>query len=268
MSFIDAAGHTLEYQRFPGAGNRATVVLMHEGLGSVAMWRDFPKQLAADTAHSVVVYSRPGYGASDALPDGHDPLGPRRNLRRPDFMHREAFEVLPALLGALAIDKPVLFGHSDGGSIALLHASRYPVTGVIAMAPHVKVEDISIASIEEAKVAYEQGDLKPKLAKFHDDVEGAFRGWNDIWLDPDFRAWGIEADLAQIKAPILALQGEDDQYGTLYQIEEIQRRNARTRLFRIPDCKHSPHRDQPDIVMGAVQSFLATLPQTRRAAVG
>ena len=182
-------------------------------------------------------------------------------------MHREAFELLPALLTALEIDKPVLFGHSDGGSIALLHASRHPVTGVIAMAPHVKVENISISGIEEAKTEYESGGLKKNLAKFHDDVEGAFRGWNDIWLHPDFRAWNIEAELDAITAPVLAIQGEDDQYGTLYQIEEIARRNARTRLFKIPGCKHSPHRDQPDIVMGAVQSFLATLPETRRAGV-
>ena len=265
MSFIEVDGITLEYERFPGARNRATVVLLHEGLGSVAMWRDFPKQLAANSAHTVVTYSRAGYGASDALPDGPDALGARRNLRQPDFMHREAFLVLPGLLSALDIDKPALFGHSDGASIALLHASRHPVTGVIAMAPHVKVEEISIKSIEEAKAAYETGDLKKKLAKFHDDVEGAFRGWNDIWLHPDFRAWNIEAALDAIKAPILAIQGEDDQYGTLYQIEEIQRRNARARLFKIPDCKHSPQRDQPDIVMGAVQSFLATLPELRRA---
>ena len=265
MSFIEVDGHTLEVERFPGAGNRATVVLLHEGVGSVAMWRDFPKRLAASSAHSVVVYSRLGYGASDALPAGNDPLGPRHNLRDPGFMHREAFDVLPALLTALEIEKPVLFGQSDGGSIALLHASRHPVTGVIAMAPHVMVEAISISSIEEARTAYETTDLKNKLAKFHDDVEGAFRGWCDIWLHPDFRAFNIESELAAIKAPILAIQGEDEQYGTLYQIEEIARRNARTRLFKIPDCKHSPHRDQPDIVLGAVQSFLATLPELRRA---
>ena len=268
MSFIEVNGHTLEVERFPGAGNRAAVVLLHEGLGSVAMWRDFPKKLAASSAHSVVVYSRLGYGASDALPDSGDPQGLRRNLRHPDFMHREAFDVLPALLTALEIEKPVLFGHSDGGSIALLHASRFPVTGVIAMAPHVKVETISINSIEAARSAYETTDLKKKLTPYHDDVEGAFRGWNDIWLHPDFRTWNIESELAAIKAPILAIQGEDDQYGTLYQIEEIARRNARTRLFKIPECKHSPHRDQPDIVLGAVQSFLATLSELRRAAAG
>ena len=264
MPFIDIGDHTLEYERIPGAGNRAVVVMLHEGLGSVSMWRDFPKLLAAHTAHTVVVYSRLGYGLSDRLPDGTDARGPRRNLRQPDFMHREAFEALPALLQALDIDKPVLFGHSDGGSIALLYASQHPVTGVIAMAPHVRVEDISISSIAEAREAYESTGLKTKLASHHDDVEGAFRGWNDVWLHPDFRAWNIEAELPLIKAPLLAIQGEQDQYGTLYQIEEIQRRNPRTRLFRIPACGHSPHRDQPDIVMGAVQSFLATLPELKR----
>ncbi len=265
MPFIDIGDHTLEYERIPGARNRATVVMLHEGLGSVSMWRDFPKLLAAHTAHTVLVYSRLGYGLSDPLADSADARGPRRNLRRPDFMHREAFEVLPALLQALGIDKPVLFGQSDGGSIALLYASQHPVTGVIAMAPHVRVEDISISRIEAAREAYETTGLKAKLARHHDDVEGAFRGWNDVWLHPDFRAWNIEAELPLIKAPVLAIQGEQDQYGTLYQIEEIQRRNARTRLFKIPDCKHSPHRDQPDVVMGAVQSFLATLPELKRA---
>jgi pimeloyl-ACP methyl ester carboxylesterase len=264
VSFIDVGGHTLEYQRIAGAGNRATVVMLHEGLGSVSMWRDFPKHLGAQSAHSVVVVSRLGYGQSDPLPDGPDPAAPRRNLRQPDYMHREAFEVLPALLAALQIERPVLFGHSDGASIALLYASQHPVTGVIAMAPHILVEEISIKSIEEARTAWDTTDLKDKLGKYHDDVEGAFRGWNDVWLHPDFRTWNIEAELPLIKAPILAIQGEDDQYGTLYQIEEIQRRNARTRLFKIPDCKHSPHRDQPDIVIGAVQSFLATLPELKR----
>ncbi|MBL8381664.1 MAG: alpha/beta hydrolase [Burkholderiales bacterium] len=265
MPFIDIHGHTIEYARFAGAGNRATVVLLHEGLGSVAMWRDFPARLAAASAHSVVAYSRLGYGKSDRLADGSDPAGPRRNLRAPDFMHREAFETLPALLAALGIDHPVLFGHSDGGSIALLYASRHPAHGVIAMAPHVRVEDVSIASIEKARADWESTDLSARLGKYHDDAEGAFRGWNDVWLAPAFRDWNIEAELASIKAPILAIQGENDPYGTLYQIEEIARRNPRTRLFKIPGCGHAPHREHPDIVLSAVQSFLATLPETRRA---
>ena len=264
MPFIDILGNSIEYERFPGAGNRAAVVMLHEGLGSLAMWRDFPARVAASSAHTVLVYSRLGYGGSEALPDSGDALGPRRNLRAPDFMEHEAFDVLPALLNALGIERPVLFGHSDGGSIALLHASRHAATGVIAMAPHVKVEDVSIASIADARAAWEGSDLRHKLAKYHDDVEGAFRGWSDIWLSPAFRDWRIEAELPLIKAPILALQGEDDKYGTLYQIEEIARRNPRTRLFKIPKCGHSPHRDHPDIVLGAVQSFLATLPEIRK----
>ena len=265
MPFIDIQGNAIEYERFPGAGNRATVVMLHEGLGSVAMWRDFPARVAATSAHTVLVYSRLGYGGSEALPDSGDALGPRRNLRAADFMEHEAFEVLPALLSALGIERPALFGHSDGGSIALLYASRHAATGVIVMAPHVMIEEISIASITEARTSWESGDLKTRLAKYHDDPEGAFRGWNDVWLAAQFRDWRIEPELPLIKAPILAIQGEDDQYGTLYQIEEIARRNPRTRQFKIPQCGHSPQRDHPDIVLGAVQSFLATLPELKRA---
>lgn len=265
MPFVEVAGQQLEYERFSGAGNRATVVLLHEGLGSVSMWRDFPARLAAATAHTVIAYSRLGYGKSDALPDTDDRQGPRRNLRRPDFMHREAWDTLPALLEALGVQRPVLFGHSDGASIALLHAARHPVTAVIAMAPHVIVEPVSVTSIEAARTAWETTDLPRKLARHHDDPEGAFRGWNDVWLHPDFRTWNIETEMVDIKAPILAIQGENDEYGTLHQIEEIARRNPRTRLFKIPKCGHSPHRDQPDVVVSAVQSFLATLPETRKS---
>jgi len=265
MPFIDIHGVSLEYQRFPGASNRACIVMLHEGLGSVAMWRDFPARVAATTAHTVLVYSRQGYGASEALPDSGDALGPRRNLRKSDFMQREAFDVLPALLQALEIERPVLLGHSDGGSIALLYASQHAATGVIVMAPHVVVEEISIASITETRAAWESGDLKTRLARYHDDPEGAFRGWNDAWLSTEFRDWRIQAELPLIKAPILAIQGEDDQYGTLYQIEEIARRNPHTRLFKIPQCGHSPQRDHPQIVLGALQTFLATLPEIRKA---
>jgi pimeloyl-ACP methyl ester carboxylesterase len=180
-------------------------------------------------------------------------------------MHREALEVLPAFLSALGIERPILFGHSDGGSIALLYASRHAVTGLVVMAPHVRVEDISVTSIAEARNAWDTTDLPDRLSRHHDDAEGAFRGWNDAWLDPAFRDWNIEAELPLIKAPILAIQGEDDQYGTLYQIEEIARRNPRTRLFKMPRCGHAPHRDQPDVVLSAVQSFLATLPELKRA---
>ena len=253
MPFIEVDDTTLEYERIPGARNRATLVMLHEGLGSLAMWRDFPQRLAAATAHGVIVYSRLGYGKSDALAS-------TRNARSPNFMHHEAFDVLPALVLALELTRPVLLGHSDGGSIALLHASRHRVGGVIAMAPHVSVEGAGIASIRAAKSAYEDGDLRARLARYHDDVDGAFYGWNDVWLSTGFAGWNIENYVNDIRDPILAIQGEDDEYGTLYQIEEIQRRAAQTRLLKIPHCGHSPHRDQPEQVIAAIRSFLATLP--------
>jgi pimeloyl-ACP methyl ester carboxylesterase len=254
MSFIEINDCSIEYRRIAGAANLPTLVMLHEGLGSVAMWRDFPEKLAAATACSVLAYSRLGYGASDPLPEG-------RNVRTPDFMHVEANRTLPALRQALGLEHVVLFGHSDGGSIALLHAARHEVAGVIVMAPHVRVEKISITSIEAAKVAYETTDLRTRLAKYHDDVDGAFYGWNDIWLAPDFRNWNIEGELALIQAPILAMQGENDEYGTMYQIEEIQRRRPGARILKIPSCGHSPHRDQPEQVLALTQSFLSTLPQ-------
>ena len=254
MSFIEINGSSIEYLRIAGAANLPTLLMLHEGLGSVTMWRDFPQKLAAATACSVFAYSRLGYGASEPLQEG-------RHVRKPDFMHVEAWETLPALRRALGLDNVVLFGHSDGGSIALLHAARHPVEGTIVMAPHVRVEKMSITSIAAAQVAYESTDLRARLAKYHDDVDGAFHGWNDIWLAPEFRNWNIEAELPNIKAPILAMQGENDEYGSMYQIEEIQRRVPGTRILKIPLCGHSPHRDQPDQVLALTQSFLVTLPQ-------
>jgi pimeloyl-ACP methyl ester carboxylesterase len=254
MSFIDISGSTIEYQRVAGAANQPTLLMLHEGLGSVALWRDFPQKLAAATSCGVLAYSRLGYGQSQPLPEG-------RRIRKPDFMHVEAWEILPALREALGLEYVVLFGHSDGGSIGLLHAAKHEVAGTIVMAPHVRVEKVSITSIEAAKVAYETTDLRARLAKYHDDVDGAFWSWNDIWLAPEFRNWNIEAELAAIKAPVLAMQGENDEYGTMYQIEEIQRRKPDTRILRIPSCGHSPHRDQPDQVLALAQSFLSALPQ-------
>jgi pimeloyl-ACP methyl ester carboxylesterase len=218
------------------ASAHPVVVFLHEGLGSVAMWRDFPEALCRRHGLRGLVYSRFGYGRSTPRP---------ATERFPvDFMHREAWQALPALLEALSIRRPWLFGHSDGGSIALLHAARSPVAGLVLEAPHVFVEDLGIASIAAARAAYETTDLRARLARYHDDVDSAFRGWNDVWLDPAFRAWNIEAELDAITCPVLAVQGVGDEYGTLEQIRGIARRVPNTRLLELPDCGHSPHRDQ------------------------
>ena len=233
------------------------MIFLHEGLGSLAMWKDFPKALCTALRCRGLVYSRPGYGRS--TPRAADEAWGL------DFMHRQAHEVLPALLKALAIDtaqeeqRPWLFGHSDGGSIALLHAAGYPdrVAGTIVMAPHILVEDISVTNIEAARQAYLHGDLKARLARYHDDADSAFWGWNRIWLHPPFRQWSIEDQIAPISAPLLAVQGIDDEYGTLEQIRGIARRVPHTQLVELPACGHSPHRDQPDALITAVKAFFA-----------
>jgi pimeloyl-ACP methyl ester carboxylesterase len=232
------------------------VVFLHEGLGSLSMWRDFPKRLCDAAGVRGLVYSRPGYGRSTprAAEEAWDL----------DFMHRQAHEVLPALLSALDIDaahdKPWLFGHSDGGSITLLYAARFPqaIAGAIVLAPHILVEDLSVQSIAKAKTAYETTDLKQRLAKHHDDPDSAFWGWNRIWLHPPFRHWSIEAELAAIRCPLLAVQGLDDEYGTLEQIRGIARRVPRTELLELPACGHSPHKDQPDTLIAAAARFMRT----------
>jgi pimeloyl-ACP methyl ester carboxylesterase len=235
----DAAGAT---------EGKPPIVMLHEGLGSVSMWRDFPQRVADCTGCDVLAYSRVGYGKSD-------PIATQRNVR---YMHEEALVTLPALLDALGIEQPILFGHSDGGSIALIFAggAQRPVRGVIAMAPHVMVEDISVASIAQAKVAYESTDLRERLARYHNDVESAFWGWNDIWLHPAFRHWNIEEYLAQIHCPVLAIQGENDEYGTMEQIDRIGRQVADVKLVKLASCRHSPHRDQPEAVLAAVGPFV------------
>ena len=225
-----------------------TIVFLHEGLGSVAMWKDFPQRFCAAHGLRGFVFSRPGYGRSTPKPcDEHWP---------PDFMQREADEVLPALFAEVGIEQPWLFGHSDGASIALLHAARYPAAGVVAVAPHVFVEPISISSIETARVVYEAGDLRTRLARYHDDADSAFRGWNDAWLNPAFRDWNIEREIEAIACPVLAMQGEDDEYGTLEQIRTVARRLPKTRLLAIPECGHSPHRDQPALLSREAGRFI------------
>ncbi len=242
----------VEVQRLNAAqADAPVVVFLHEGLGSVAMWRDFPQRLCDALGWQGIVYSRPGYGRSTPR-DADEAWGL-------DFMHRQAHEVLPALLEALGIVQPVwLFGHSDGGSIALLHAARFPgrTAGIVVLAPHILVEDVSVASIAQARIAYESTDLRARLARYHDDPDSAFWGWNRIWLQPGFRQWSIEEEIAAIRCPVLAIQGLDDEYGTLEQIRGIARRVPQTRLMEIPQCGHSPHKDQAEAVIAGTIAFV------------
>ncbi|MGL1835046.1 alpha/beta fold hydrolase [Rhodocyclaceae bacterium SMB388] len=251
MKRVDVGGVRLEYLRLPSAhprGDAPAIVFLHEGLGSVSMWRDFPQRVADATGCEAVVFSRAGYGRSDPAP----------LPREVSYMHDEGEQVLPALLARLGVDAPILFGHSDGASIALICAGNTDtaLTGVIAMAPHVMVEDISVSSIAAAKTAYRTTDLATRLGKYHDDVDAAFRGWNDIWLHPDFRAWNIEASVPRIRCPILAIQGEDDEYGTMQQIDRIAAAAGDVELLKLADCRHSPHRDQSDAVIASVVDFV------------
>jgi pimeloyl-ACP methyl ester carboxylesterase len=244
----------LELQRVAGAagGRRAPVIFLHEGLGSVAMWRDWPAEVCRRTGRDGIVYSRRGYGRSDPVPDVRG-----AGRLAPDYMHREAFEVLPALLDTLGAPPPVLLGHSDGGSIALLHASRFDVRACVAMAPHVIVEEISLRAIEQARVAFEGGALHQRLSAYHADVEGAFWQWNDAWLSPRFRGFDIRPDCRKISAPVLALQGLEDPYGTLRQIDEIAPTAGPFETVKIPRCGHSPHRDQREYTTSRIVQFLS-----------
>lgn len=242
---------TLEYRWAGRADAQAPVmVFLHEGLGSVALWKDFPDRLCDRLGLRGLLYSRPGYGRSTArAPHEH---------WAPDFMHRQAREVLPVLLDKLGIVRPWLFGHSDGGSIALLYAASFSSSpaGMIVVAPHVFVEEISVASIALARTAYLEQGLRERLARYHDDVDSAFFGWNDIWLSSSFRDWNIENELAAIRCPLLAIQGEDDEYGTLRQVTGIPDRLQGAEVVILPACGHSPHRDQPEALSKAVESFV------------
>ena len=235
-------------------GHAPLIVFLHEGLGSVSTWKDFPQLLCEAAGCRGLLYSRPGYGRSTPRPPNE--------AWAIDFMHRQAYDVLPALLDALGVDtatdRPWLFGHSDGGSIALLHAARFAtqVAGAIVMAPHIKVEAFGLANIRAAREAYLHGTLRAGLARHHDDPDSAFKGWNDIWLAPAFLAWNIEAELANIRCPLLAIQGEDDPYGTMAQIDGIAARAPQTELVKLPSCGHSPQRDQPEAAMAAASRFI------------
>lgn len=250
--FISIRGVAIEYRCFEpsrAVPDRPVIVMLHEGLGSVSAWKDFPQLLADTTRSRTVAYSRFGYGRSAAAPVPHTALK----------MHeREALDVLPRVLEELNIERPVLFGHSDGASIALIHAAecRDDVAGVIALAPHVFVEDMCLASITAAKQSYLTTDLPRKLARYHDHPDRAFWLWNDVWLDPAFRAWNIEHHLPYISCPVLAIQGYEDEYGTMEQLERIARGAPHSRLLKLRDCRHSAHRDRPEEVLAAARAFV------------
>jgi pimeloyl-ACP methyl ester carboxylesterase len=250
MPFVRAAGHSISYEWIEG-GQRAgpTLVFLHEGLGSIRQWRDFPAQVAAATGCRALVYDRYGYGQSDVLEDA------RRTVR---FMHDEALLSVPELLRELNVENPLLIGHSDGASIALIHAGAgAPVRGVVAMAPHVFIEPLCLSSIRKATGTFESTDLPARLGRYHRDARKTFYGWADVWLDPDFEGWDIRDDfLPRIACPVLAIQGRQDEYGTMQQLDEIARRvKGPCELVKLADCGHAPFRDRPEAVLQKIVQF-------------
>jgi pimeloyl-ACP methyl ester carboxylesterase len=258
LKLLNVLGKEIEVVRLVSAHPRPgapAMVFLHEGLGSVSMWRDFPQRVADASGCEAIVFSRHGYGKST-------PIAEPRSVR---YMHDEALVTLPALLDALGVEAPFLFGHSDGGSIALIHAggAHRPLAGIIVMASHVLVEEVSVTSIEQAKLAYRDTDLKSRLGRYHADVDSAFWGWNDIWLHPEFRNWNIEEYLPTIACPVMAIQGEDDEYGTMDQIDRIARGAPDVDMVKLADCRHSPHKDQPEAVIDAVAGFVTRILDAR-----
>jgi pimeloyl-ACP methyl ester carboxylesterase len=247
---VTVDGLAIEVADLPGDGARRALVLLHEGLGSVGLWRGFPQQLRDATGRRVVAYSRFGHGRSD----------PPREPRTPAFFHEEALAVLPELLAALDAPEPLLVGHSDGASIALVHASAHRVAGLVLLAPHVLVEDVTVAAIRETRREFEDGELRERMARHHDDPDAAFRGWCDVWLDRAFRDWSLEPDAEAVDAPMLLIQGADDPYGTLDQLDRIEARVRGEAQRLVVPGGHSPHLDEPDGVVAAIAAFAAALP--------
>jgi pimeloyl-ACP methyl ester carboxylesterase len=258
MPLATAAGRSINYQWVgpevaPQASGKPTLVFLHEGLGSIRQWRDFPQQVAAATGCRALVYDRYGYGQSDVL------VEPKRTVR---FMHDEALSALPQLLESLQVEKPILIGHSDGASIALIYAgAKHAVRGLVAMAPHVFIEPVCLTSIDKAAEAFENTDLKDKLGRYHRDARKTFYGWADVWLDQDFVSWDIRDDyLPGITCPVLAIQGYDDIYGTMRQLDDIARQvKGPCELLKLENCGHSPFREQPEKTLGAVSRFVKGL---------
>ena len=262
-SLISILGVDLEVKHIPldkplaFKASAPSCVFLHEGLGSVALWKDWPAQICQTLECEGWVYSRRGYGYSESIFDVRG-----AGKLQSNYMHREALEVLPALLAHLKIANPLLIGHSDGGTIALIHASQFPVAGCVVMAPHVMMEDISIQAISHARDHFEK--LRPKLAAFHKDVDVAFWQWNDVWLSEAFRSFDIRPLLSKIQSPLMAIQGVNDPYGTMTQIDEIAAHAPQTQLVKLENCGHSPHKDQPLEVLQALKYFSSSLGKIQR----
>jgi pimeloyl-ACP methyl ester carboxylesterase len=249
MSFVEIPGGRLEAQLLDGDASRPALVLLHEGLGSVGLWRGLPERLNEATGARVLSFSRFGHGRSDPPP----------RPRTPRFMHEEALEALPAVLAAAGVERPVLVGHSDGASIALIHAASHPVRGLVLMAPHVFVEEVCVTAIAETRRAFEHEGLRERMARHHRHPDVTFRGWCDVWLDPEFLSWSLEPLLPRIEAPTLLIQGRDDEYGSLAQLDAVERgvRGPVERL--VVRGGHSPHLEHPEEVPAAIARFIETL---------
>jgi pimeloyl-ACP methyl ester carboxylesterase len=250
VPFIQVAGKRLEYERWSNSpDSKPTLVFLHEGLGSLAMWRDFPEQIVRKTGCSALAYSRAGYGNSEEA-DYPRPVA---------FMHQEANEVLPEFLEKMHVREVVLVGHSDGGSISLIYAAKQlvPVRALVLEAPHVFVEKTTIQSIAASKEEYLRGNLKSRLAKYHPRTDETFLGWCDVWLRPEFVSWNIEEFLPHIEVPVLLIQGEADRFGTVRQVEAIQRGcGGPVDTFLVPNCGHRPHREKQEETLERIVSFI------------
>jgi pimeloyl-ACP methyl ester carboxylesterase len=236
----------------------STIVLLHDALGSATVWKDFPERLAEETGSNVLVYSRCGHGDSESLSDE----------RTIDYIHYEGEVVLPELLERFQISSPLLLGHSDGASIAITYAGKYHdrVSGLILMAPHVFVEDVTVRGVVEAGTAYRNANLKQKLSRYHRDPDGIFHAWHNMWIDPHFRDWSIESYLPSICCPVLLLQGEHDDYGTVAQLEAIKSHLPESEMFLLQGCGHSPYREKPEATLHRIAQFISGLPEEQVAA--
>lgn len=242
-------GGDVEYVDVPGDPDRAPLLFLHEGLGSVGLWRGWPERIASATGRRAVAYSRHGHGFSDPPP----------SPRAASFMHDEAATVVPALRKALRLDDPVLVGHSDGGSIALVHAATHAVTGLVVLAPHVIAEDAALVEIAAARDAFDVGGLAERMARHHRDAAVTFRNWNDVWLSEEFRSWDLRPLLPGITAPALAIQGTDDPYGTTLHVEAVRDLSSGPVELLVLDCGHAPHLERPERVTAAVVAYLSGL---------